>query len=109
MNPMLYLDSKSVRKKVRAYIRRCTIGYPWSAIHNKFNWEKRDEIVRVGRLKACENWLRGLGINVDYMPHDIAPLMAYWFGGTKEEWFEWLDENGDDIYWRTLARGMLSM
>lgn len=44
-------------------------------------------IQRVGKIKACQEWLLGLALNVDYTYYDIEQRLKLWgiLDGTESE------------------------
>ena len=77
-------------------------------IKEKFISEYGWAIARLGERNACIEWLRGLGVGVDYSYYDIIQLMAEWLDESTEEAEKWLDKRGDRLYWDLLAREILA-
>ena len=77
-------------------------------LRERFNSEYRWMIQRVGKIKACREWLLGLALNVDYSYYDIEQRLKLWgiLDGTESE--KKLDAE-IDLYWDRLASGIVYM
>ena len=99
-------NSKEVKAAVRNYLLEVAESEELETIKdlkdkflNEYGWA----VSRLGQYNACIEWLRGLGINVDYTYYDIIQLMAEWLDESTEEAERWLDKRGDSLYWQLLA------
>ena len=104
-------NSKEVKAAVRSYLLEVAESEELATIKdikdkflNEYGWE----VARLGQYNACIEWLRGLGINVDYTYYDIIQLMAEWLDESTEEAERWLDKRGDGLYWQLLAREIVN-
>ena len=104
-------NSKEVKAAVKNYLAEVAQGEELSTIKdikekfiNEYGWA----IARLGERNACIEWLRGLGVSVDYSYYDIIQLMAEWLDESTEEAEKWLDKRGDGLYWDLLAREILA-
>lgn len=104
-------NSKEVKAAVRKYLldvaeseELATIKDLKDKFLNEYGWA----IARLGERSACIEWLRGLGVGVDYSYYDIIQLMAEWLDESTEEAERWLDKRGDILYWDLLAREILA-
>ena len=104
-------NSKEVKAAVRNYLldvaeseELATIKDLKEKFLNEYGWA----VARLGQYNACIEWLRGLGINVDYNYYDIIQLMAEWLDESTEEAERWLDKRGDGLYWQLLAREIIN-
>ena len=104
-------NSKEVKEAVRNYLldvaeyeELATIKDLKDKFLNEYGWA----VARLGQNNACVEWLRGLGINVDYTYYDIIQLMAEWLDESTEEAERWLDKRGDCLYWQLLAREIIN-
>lgn len=104
-------NSKAAREVIRNYLLEVAESEELSTIKdikdkflNEYGWA----VTRLGERSACVEWLRGLGINVDYSYYDIAQLMAKWLDESVDEAERWLDKRGDSLYWELLAREILA-
>ena len=104
-------NSKEVKVAVRNYLTEVAQSEELGTIKDikeKFIDEYGWAVARLGQYNACVEWLRGLGINVDYYYCDIIQLMAEWLDESTEEAEKWLDKRGDGLYWDLLAREILA-
>lgn len=72
-------NSKEVKAAVRNYLTEVAQSEELNTIKdikNKFINEYGWAIARLGERNACIEWLRGLGVGVDYSYYDIIQLMA---------------------------------
>lgn len=104
-------NSKEVKAAVRSYLLEVAESEEMATIKdlkdkflNEYGWA----VERLGQYNACIEWLRGLGINVDYTYYDIIQLMAEWLDESTEEAERWLDKRGDGLYWQLLAREIVN-
>ena len=104
-------NSKEVKAAVRSYLLEVAESEELATIKdlkdkflNEYGWA----VARLGQYNACIEWLRGLGINVDYTYYDIIQLMAEWLDESTEEAERWLDKRGDSLYWQLLAREIVN-
>ena len=104
-------NSKEVKAAVRKYLLEVAESEELATIKdlkdkflNEYGWA----VARLGQYNACIEWLRGLGINVDYTYYDIIQLMAEWLDESTEEAERWLDKRGDGLYWQLLAREIVN-
>lgn len=104
-------NSKEVKAAVRNYLTEVaqveelnTVTDIKSEFINEYGWA----IARLGEHNACIEWLKGLGVCVDYSYYDIAQLVAEWLDESTEEAGKWLDKRGDGLYWDLLAREILA-
>lgn len=89
-------NSKEVKAAVRNYLIEVAQSEELNTIKdikNKFINEYGWAVARLGERNACIEWLRGLGVGVDY---------------SYEEAEKWLDKRGDGLYWDLLAREILA-
>lgn len=104
-------NSKEVKEAIKNYLAEVAEAEEIGTIKDikeKFVSEYGWEIARLGERNACVEWLRGLGVSVDYSYYDIIQLMAEWLDETTEETEKWLDKRGDALYWDLLAREILA-
>ena len=104
-------NSKEVKEAVKNYLVEVAQSEELSTIKDikqKFISEYGWAIARLGERTACIEWLRGLGVGVDYIYYDIIQLMAVWLDESTEEAEKWLDKRGDILYWDLLAREILA-
>ena len=104
-------NSKEVKEAVKNYLVEVAQSEELSTIKDikqKFISEYGWAIARLGERTACIEWLRGLGVGVDYIYYDIIQLMAEWLDESTEEAEKWLDKRGDILYWDLLAREILA-
>lgn len=104
-------NSKEVKAAVKSYLAGVAQSEELSTIKDikdKFISEYGWAIERLGERNACIEWLRGLGVGVDYSYYDIIQLMAEWLNESTEEAEAWLDKRGDALYWDLLAREILA-
>lgn len=104
-------NSKEVKAAVRNYLAEVAQSEELNTIKdikNKFINEYGWAVARLGERNACIEWLRGLGVGVDYSYYDIIQLMAEWLDESIEEAEKWLDKRGDGLYWDLLAREILA-
>ena len=104
-------NSKEVKEAVRNYLLDVAESEELATIKdlkckflNEYGWA----VARLGQNNACVEWLRGLGINVDYTYYDIIQLMAEWLDESTEEAERWIEERGDSLYWQLLAREIVN-
>ena len=100
-------NSKEVKAAVKNYLVEVAQSEELNTIKDikeKFISEYGWAIARLGERNACIEWLRGLGVGVDYSYYDIIQLMAE----STEEAEKWLDKRGDSLYWDLLAREILA-
>jgi hypothetical protein len=104
-------NSKEVKAAVRNYLTEVAQSEELNTIKdikekfiNEYGWA----VARLGERNACIEWLRGLGVGVDYSYYDIIQLMAEWLMESTEEAEKWLDKRGDGLYWDLLAREILA-
>ena len=104
-------NSKEVKAAVRNYLLEVAESEELATIKdikdkflNEYGWA----VARLGQHNACIEWLKGLGINVDYTYYDIIQLMAEWLDESTEEAERWLDKRGDGLYWQLLAREIVN-
>ena len=100
-------NSKEVKTAVRNYLTEVAQSEELNTvkdIKDKFISEYGWAIERLGERNACVEWLKGLGISVDYSYYDIVHLMADWLDESVEDAEKWLDKRGDSLYWELLAR-----
>ena len=104
-------NSKEVKEAVKNYLvevaqseELVTIKDIKDKFLNEYGWA----IARLGERNACIEWLRGLGVGVDYSYCNIIWLMAEWLDESTKEAEKWLDKRGDDLYWDLLAREILA-
>ena len=104
-------NRKEVKAAVRNYLLEVAESEELATIKdlkdkflNEYGWA----VARLGQNNACIEWLRGLGINVDYTYYDIIQLMAEWLDESTEEAERWLDKRGDGLYWQLLAREIVN-
>ena len=104
-------NSKEVKAAVRSYLLEVAESEELTTIKdlkdkflNEYGWA----VARLGQHNACVEWLKGLGINVDYTYYDIIQLMAEWLDESTEEAERWLDKRGDGLYWQLLAREIVN-
>ena len=105
-------NSKEVKHAVRSYlleIAQCEDLETIEDIKEKFVNEYGWKISKVGELNACIDWLRGLGIGVDYCYTDIAILLAEWLDDEQEHQENLIDKKGDGLYWLLLAREIVTI
>ena len=104
-------NSKEVKQAVRNYlveVAQCEELETIKDIKEKFVNEYGWKISKVGELNACIDWLRGLGISVDYYYTDIIALLAEWLDDDEENQERLLDKKGDGLYWLLLAREIVN-
>ena len=104
-------NSKEVKEAVRSYLLEVAESEELETIKDlkdKFLNEYGRAVERLGQHNACIEWLRGLGINVDYYYCDIIQLMAEWLDESTEEAERWIDKRGDSLYWQLLAREIVN-
>lgn len=104
-------NSKEVKTAVRNYLTEVAQSEEFNTIKDikdKFMNEYGWAIARLGERNACIEWLRGLGVGVDYSYYGIIQLMAEWLDESAEEAEKWLDKRGDGLYWDLLAREILA-
>lgn len=104
-------NSKEVKSAVRNYLLEVAEVEELESINDlkeKFVSEYGWRISKIGELNACMDWLRGLGINVDFCYSDIVTLLAEWLDDTEEHQEKMIDKNGDDLYWLLLAREIVA-
>lgn len=104
-------NSKEVKEAIKNYLAEVAEAEGLGTIKDikeKFVSEYGWAIARLGERNACVEWLRGLGVSVDYSYYDIIQLMAEWLDETTEEAEKWLDKRGDALYWDLLAREILA-
>lgn len=104
-------NSKEVKEAIKNYLAEVAEAEELGTIKGikeKFVSEYGWAIARLGERNACVEWLRGLGVSVDYSYYDIIQLMAEWLDETTEEAEKWLDKRGDSLYWDLLAREILA-
>lgn len=92
-------NSKEVKAAVRNYLTEVAQSEELNTIKdikNKFINEYGWAVARLGERNACIEWLRGLGVGVDY---------SYY---STEEAEKWLDKRSDGLYWDLLAREILA-
>ena len=96
-------NSKEVKAAVRKYLLEVaeyeeleTIKDLKDKFLNEYGWA----VERLGQYSACIEWLRGIGINVNYTYYDIIQLMAEWLDESTEEAERWIDKRGDSLYWQ---------
>ena len=77
-------------------------------LRDRFNFEYGWMVERVGKIKACREWLLGLALNVDFSYYDIEQRLKLWeiIDGTESE--KKLDAELD-LYWDRLASGIVYM
>ena len=100
-------NSKEVKAAVRKYLLNCeerTIV----EMKESFLEEYGCAIPRIGQLNACIEWVRGLGVSVDYCYSDIVKHLAEWLDDTEENQWRYIDERGDDLYWMLIAREIIA-
>ena len=104
-------NSKKVSAAVRIYLLKVAESEEMATIKdikekflNEYGWA----VARIGQYSACIEWLKGLGISVDYTYYDIIQLMAEWLDESTEEAERWLDKRGDSFYWQLLAREIVN-
>ena len=104
-------NSKEVKAAVRSYWLEVAESEELATIKdikdkflNEYGWA----VARLGKYNACIEWLRGLGVGVDYSYYDIIQLMAEWLDESTEEAEKWLDKRGDGLYWQLLAREIVN-
>lgn len=104
-------NSKEVKAAVKNYLVEVAQSGEFSTIKdikekfiNEYGWT----IARLGERNACIEWLRGLGVGIDYSYCNIIQLMAEWLDESTEEAKKWLDKRGDSLYWDLLAREILA-
>ena len=101
-------NSKEVKAAVRNYLTEVAQSEDLCTIKDKFTNEYGWAVARLGERHACIEWLKGLGVSVDYSYYDIIQLMAEWLDESTEEAEKWLDKRGDGLYWDLLAREILA-
>lgn len=104
-------NSKEVKAAVKKYLVEVAQSEELSTIKDireKFINEYGLAIARLGERNACVEWLRGLGVGIDYSYYNIIQLMAEWLDESTEEAEKWLDKRGDSLYWDLLAREILA-
>lgn len=104
-------NSKEVKAAIRNYLTEVAQSEELGTIKDikeKFINEYGRAIARLGERNACIEWLRGLGVGVDYSYFDIIQLMAEWLDESTEEAEKWLDKRGDSLYWDLLTREILA-
>ena len=104
-------NSKEAKAAVRSYLLEVAESEEMETIKdikdtflNEYGWA----VARLGQHNACIEWLKGLGINVDYAYYDIIQLMAEWLDESTEEAERWIDKRGDILYWQLLAREIVN-
>lgn len=104
-------NSKEVKEAIKNYLAEVAEAEELGTVKDikeKFVSEYGWLIARLGERNACVEWLRGLGVGVDYSYCDIIQLMAEWLDETTEEAEKWLDKRGDALYWDLLAKEILA-
>lgn len=104
-------NSKETKKEVRAYLLLCAEAEginSISEIRGKFINEYGYEISRRGELNACIEWLRGLGLGVDFAYYHIIRLLAGWLDDTVQNQEKRMDKDGDGLYWLLMAREIVA-
>ncbi len=104
-------NSKEAKEAIKNYLEEVAEAEELGTVKDikeKFVSEYGWAIARLGERNACVEWLRGLGVSVDYSYYDIIQLMAEWLDETTEEAEKWLDKRGDALYWDLLAREILA-
>ncbi len=97
-------NSKEVKAEVRRYLLSLDDELTIIDMADKFVSEYGWAISRMGKEKACIEWLRGLAIPCDYSYNDIAKLLAKWLEDTEENQMKMIEKNGDGLYWLLMAR-----
>lgn len=77
-------------------------------LKDRFCSEYQGNIDRLGKIKACREWLLGLALNVDYSYYDIEQKLKEWdiLDGSESE--KVLDKELDQ-YWDRLSSGVIYM
>lgn len=104
-------NSKEVKAAVKKYLVEVAQSEELSTIKDireKFISEYGWAIARLGEHNACVEWLRGLGVGIDYSYYNIIQLVAEWLDESTEEAEKWLDKRGYSLYWDLLAREILA-
>ena len=116
---MIKSSRKQIQPLIRQYILNCIyeghyneeltdeqekIKYLRDRFASEYSWM----IQRVGKIKACREWLLGLALNVDYTYYDIEQRLKLWgiIDGTESE--KKLDAELD-LYWDRLASSIVYM
>ena len=101
-------DNKEVRAEVRAYLLSLNEEETIIDMADRFVVEYGWAIPRIGKQKACMEWLRGLAIPCDFYYTDIAKLLAKWLDDTEENQMKKIEKKGDDLYWFLMAREIIN-
>ena len=80
------------------------IAYLKERFYSEYQWN----IDRLGKIKACREWLLGLALNVDYTYFDIEQKLKEWgiIDGSETDLV--LDKELD-MYWDRLASAVVYM
>ena len=110
---------KQIQPKIRQYIIDCideglegeditTDQAKIKYLRDRFTSEYGWMIERVGKIKACREWLLGLALNVDFSYYDIEQRLKLWgvIDGTEPE--KKLDAELDR-YWDRLGEAVRYM
>ena len=101
-------NSKEVKASVRRYLLNIEEDLTSVDMKEKFINEYGWNIPKVGEVNACIEWLRGLGVSVDYDYYNITKLLANWLDDTEEHQEKQIEKNGDGLYWLLLAREIVA-
>ena len=76
-------------------------------LRDRFNSEYGWMVLRVGKLKACREWLQGLALNVDFYYYDIEKRLESW-GITEKSHPEFIDGEWAELdrYWDRLGEAV---
>ena len=118
---MVKSSRKQIQPLIRQYILDCIdeglegedlttdqakIQYLRDRFASEYSWM----IQRVGKIKACREWLLGLALNVDFTYYDIEKRLATWGITEKSHPMyaegKWLEL---DRYWDRLALAICRM
>lgn len=110
---------KQIQPMIRQYILDCideglenedltTDQEKIKYLRDRFTSEYGWMVERVGKIKACREWLLGLALNVDYIYYNIEQRLKLWgiIDGTESE--KKLDAELD-LYWDRLGEAVRYM
>tara|TARA_R100001082_G_scaffold106949_1_gene80335 strand:- start:82 stop:405 length:324 start_codon:yes stop_codon:yes gene_type:complete len=75
-------------------------------LKEKFNSEYGFQIKRMGLYKACEDWLRGMALDIPYWNDELAPF-AVQMGSLDKDYTEKEEQRVIDNYWSFMAKRTL--
>ena len=103
--------SSELDQVVKSYLMECIVDEMEPPMNNlevinhcqeRFHSECGWNVQRIGRVKAVEEWLRGLPTNIAYWNGEILELAVKW-GSLPENATEKQEEKITENYWHFMA------